>query len=81
MRLRLQRKGWSEERISAVMPSWGLGASGLGLLTGFAHGIPKPVVTLFWLGGKIRVHVLNASQDYRFEGMWTPLFSRRVAAP
>ncbi len=77
MRLHLQRKKWTDERINRVMPSWALGPSGLGLLVGFAHGIPKPALPLFWLGGDIRVSVFGR----QFKGDWCPLFSKPVTNP
>ena len=79
MRAHLERKGWSADRINALMPEWGLGPSGLGLLTTFAHGVPKPALPLLWLGGDIDVKL----EGHRYvRGRWKPLFGRAaIVAP
>jgi hypothetical protein len=75
MRAQLQRKGWAAERIETLMPEWGLGPSGLGLLTVFAHGAPKPALPLLWLGGQVEVK-LEAHRYIRCD--WIPLFGRVI---
>jgi len=75
MRQHLEKKEWSKDRIEIVLEHWALGFSGLGLLLGFSHGIPKPALPLFWVGGNIAVEHFGR----RYESVWRPLFPPPIA--
>jgi hypothetical protein len=75
MNAHLLSKGWKAHEIEAVMPSWQLGYSGLGLLLAFSHGVPKPALPLFWVEADIDVKL--DGQTIRVS--WKPLFPRPIS--